>query len=75
MAVMGSSLGGFYATWVAAQLGCTGVLLNPAVHPARYFANHIGEHPSWHNLEDRIDFDPAFIDERKAFYVGVGLGF
>ena len=73
MAVMGSSLGGFYATWLAAQLGCTGVLLNPAVHPARDLANHIGEHPSWHNPEDSIYFDPAFIDELKALYVGAGL--
>ena len=35
MAVVGSSLGGFYATHVAETLGCRAVLLNPAVHPAR----------------------------------------
>ena len=35
MAVVGSSLGGFYATWVAARTGCRAVLLNPAVDPAR----------------------------------------
>ena len=38
MAVVGSSLGGFYATWVAEQTGCRAVLLNPAVHPARDLA-------------------------------------
>ena len=33
-----SSLGGFYATWVAEQTGCKAVLLNPAVDPARDLA-------------------------------------
>ena len=33
MAVVGSSLGGFYATWVAEQRGCRAALLNPAVNP------------------------------------------
>mgnify|MGYP001627309055 CR=1 FL=1 len=43
MAVVGSSLGGFYATWVAERTGCRAVLLNPAVHAARDLARHIGE--------------------------------
>ena len=38
MAVMGSSLGGFYATCVAEATGCKAVLLNPAIHPARDLA-------------------------------------
>jgi predicted esterase YcpF (UPF0227 family) len=73
MVVMGSSLGGFYATWVAAHLGCAAVLLNPAVHPARDLVNFIGEQPTWHKPEDSIYFDPAFIEELKALYVGAGL--
>ena len=35
MAVVGSSLGGFYATTIAEQKCCKAVLLNPAVEPAR----------------------------------------
>jgi predicted esterase YcpF (UPF0227 family) len=49
MAVVGSSLGGFYATWVAQQTGCRAVLLNPAVDPARDLAAHIGEQTAWHD--------------------------
>ena len=35
LTVIGSSLGGFYATWLAEQLGCQAVLLNPAVQAPR----------------------------------------
>ena len=31
--LMGSSMGGFYATWLAAQRGARAVLINPAVRP------------------------------------------
>ena len=33
--LVGSSLGGFYATVMAERLGCRAALLNPAVHPHR----------------------------------------
>lgn len=65
MAVMGSSLGGFYAHVLARQIGCPVVLLNPAVHPARDLAGHIGEHPAWHDPQQRLFFDARFIDELR----------
>ena len=70
MAVVGSSLGGFYATWVAEQTGCRAVLLNPAVHPARDLTQYIGEQSSWHQPEDRFFFKPEFIDELRALDAG-----
>ena len=42
-AVVGSSLGGFYASALAERLGWRAVLLNPAVDPARDLAKYIGE--------------------------------
>nr|WP_315237622.1 YqiA/YcfP family alpha/beta fold hydrolase [uncultured Albidiferax sp.] len=66
MAVIGSSLGGFYATWVAEHTGCKSVLLNPAVDPARDLAKYIGEQTSWQNPEERFFFEPAFIGELQA---------
>jgi predicted esterase YcpF (UPF0227 family) len=66
MAVMGSSLGGYYATWVAAQSGCKAVLINPAVFPARDLAKYIGEQTAWHNPDERFYFAPEFVDELRA---------
>ena len=66
MAVVGSSLGGFYATCVAENVGCTAVLLNPAVHPARDLAKYIGEQTSWHDPQERFFFRPEFVDELQA---------
>jgi uncharacterized protein len=65
MAVIGSSLGGFYATVVAEREGCPAVLLNPAVEPARDLEKYIGEITAWHS-EDRFYFRPEFIDELHA---------
>jgi len=42
LTLVGSSLGGFYATVVAERLGCRAALLNPAVHPHRHFARFLG---------------------------------
>lgn len=67
-AVVGSSLGGFYATWVAAQTGCRAVLLNPAVEPDRDLAHYIGEQQAWHDPNERFFFEPAFVDELRALH-------
>ena len=61
-AVIGSSLGGFYATAVAQRTGCRAVLLNPAINPARDLVKYIGELDAWHS-DERLHFDAAFIDE------------
>jgi len=66
MAVVGSSLGGFYATAIAESKGCKAVLLNPAVEPARDLAKYIGEQTSWHDPQERFFFEPQFVDELRA---------
>jgi hypothetical protein len=70
MAVVGSSLGGFYATCVAEETGCRAVLLNPAVDPARDLAGHIGEQTAWHDPEQHFWFAPEFVDELRALERG-----
>ncbi|HSI48183.1 MAG TPA: YqiA/YcfP family alpha/beta fold hydrolase [Ideonella sp.] len=70
MAVMGSSLGGFYATAVAEATGCKAVLLNPAVHAARDLAGQVGEHAGWQDPSQRFVFEPHYVDELRALESG-----
>jgi predicted esterase YcpF (UPF0227 family) len=66
MAVIGSSLGGFYATAVAERFGCPAVLLNPAIDPARDLARYIGEQTAFHDPAERFFFRAEFVDELRA---------
>jgi uncharacterized protein len=70
MAVIGSSLGGFYATHVAEVTGCRAVLLNPAVDPARDLAGAIGEQTAWHDPADHFFFEPGFAGELRTLEHG-----
>ena len=71
--VIGSSLGGFYATWAAAMHGCAAVVLNPAVHPSRDLAAHIGTHTAWHDDSQRVEVTADHLKEFYPLYVGNGL--
>ena len=65
MAVVGSSLGGFYATAVAERTGCRAALLNPAINPARDLAGHIGELTSFHDPDDHFYFKPEYVTQLR----------
>lgn len=65
-AVIGSSLGGFYASWFAQQRCCPSVLINPAVFPARDLQRHIGAQTAWHDPQQAFFFRPEYIDELQA---------
>jgi predicted esterase YcpF (UPF0227 family) len=43
LTLVGSSLGGFYATHIAERIGCRGVMINPAIHPDRSLEPYLGE--------------------------------
>ena len=66
MAVVGSSLGGYYATWVAGQTGCKAALLNPAVNAPRDLAKYIGEQTAWHDPAEHFFFKAEYVDELRA---------
>ena len=63
--VIGSSLGGFYATVLAERHGLRAALLNPAVDPATDLADHLGETTSFHG-SDAFHFRPEFIGELRS---------
>jgi predicted esterase YcpF (UPF0227 family) len=62
LAIVGSSLGGFYATWLAEHLGCRAVLLNPAVNPLKDLDKHVGVTTAWHS-DEPFEFKREYIDE------------
>jgi len=64
--VIGSSLGGFYATIVAETLAFRAVLVNPAVDPARDLAAHIGRQTMFHAAQESFDFRAEYVDELRA---------
>ncbi len=63
MAVVGSSLGGFYATVLAERRGCRAVVLNPSVNPARSLLRHIGTHTAYHDPAVAFDFTHEHVDQ------------
>ena len=65
LALIGSSLGGYYATWLAEQLGCRAVLLNPAIRPQDDLARYIGVQPVYFS-EAQMDFRREYLDELEA---------
>ena len=66
--VIGSSHGGYYATWLAQRHGCRAVLLNPAVDPGRDLARYLGPQPLWHG-GGSIVVEPRHLDELRALAV------
>jgi predicted esterase YcpF (UPF0227 family) len=68
IALVGSSLGGFYATWLAEKHGWRAVLLNPAVVPQKDLSAYLGEQPLWHGGGDVV-VEPHHLDELRALSV------
>jgi uncharacterized protein len=67
--LVGSSLGGFYATWLAERRGCRAVLLNPATNPARDLRRYVGPQTMYHDGAPFV-FEPAYLGELAALETG-----
>ena len=68
LALIGSSLGGYYAAWLAERTGCRAVLLNPAVAPPRDLERHVGVSTGWHDGEP-FEFKREYIAELQSLAV------
>jgi predicted esterase YcpF (UPF0227 family) len=63
--LIGSSLGGYYATHLAERFGCRAVLLNPAIRPQDDLRRHLGVQPVFFS-DATIDFRPEYLQELDA---------
>lgn len=68
LTIIGSSLGGFYATWLAERLGCRAVLLNPAVQPPRDLEQYVGVSTAYHSAA-RFEFKREYIAELQTLAI------
>lgn len=62
LAIVGSSLGGFYATWLAERLGVPAVVINPSVDPLKNLEKHVGVTTAWHS-DEPFEFKRDYIAE------------
>lgn len=67
-ALVGSSLGGYYATYLAEKHGLKAVLLNPAVRPYELLLPLIGRQKNFHTGEE-YDFTLQHVSELRALEV------
>jgi predicted esterase YcpF (UPF0227 family) len=68
IALIGSSLGGYYATWLAEQFGVRAALLNPAVKPPRDLEKYVGVMKAFHS-DDPFEFKREYVAELKEFSI------
>lgn len=68
LTVIGSSLGGFYATWLAEHYGCRALVVNPAVKPPRELESYVGVTTYYHSNEP-FEFKAGYVDELRALAV------
>lgn len=64
--LVGSSLGGFYATWLAHQFDVKAVVVNPAVHAQHLLIGAVGEHKNFSSGEV-YEFTRQHLDELAEF--------
>ncbi len=70
VSLIGSSLGGYYSTWLAERFNVKAVLVNPAVHPHKIWDKYIGLHQ---NPYSGVQFaiTSAHLDDLKSIFLPV----
>lgn len=68
LSIIGSSLGGYYATWLAERIGCRAVLVNPAIVPRVNLDQHVGVTTQFHS-DEPFEFKREYIAELHALEV------
>lgn len=68
-AVMGSSLGGYYATALARAKGWPSVVINPAVAPYNHGDRLVGTYPLWHDASQHMTFTEGDLTSLRTLEV------
>jgi len=68
LTIVGSSLGGFYACWLAERLGVRAAVINPSVDPTRNLEKHVGVTTAWHS-DEPFEFRQEYIGQLQALRV------
>ena len=68
LTLIGSSLGGYYATWLAEHYGARAVLINPTIRPYDDLRPFVGPQRNLYTNEE-YDVTPAHFDELAALAV------
>lgn len=68
LSFVGSSLGGYYATYLAEKYSGSAVLINPSVKPYETLKAHLGENKFYFD-EGCWEFTESHIQQLKAMYV------
>ena len=63
--LIGSSLGGYYSTWLTEQYAVRTVLINPAVRPYELLENMLGEQGNYYS-DEKYELTPGHLDQLLA---------
>ncbi|MGQ9427132.1 YqiA/YcfP family alpha/beta fold hydrolase [Gilvimarinus sp. F26214L] len=63
--LMGSSLGGYYATWLAEKYGLPAVLINPAVAPYELISAYLDQDLKNYHTDDHYRLGPEHIEQLR----------
>jgi len=66
--LMGSSLGGYYALWLASQFDLKAVLINPSIYPYRTLSDYIGMNQNYYD-HTHYEWSEAHVRSLKQYEV------
>ena len=64
--LMGSSLGGFWATWLVEKYNLRALLINPAVRPQEFMPKYVGMELKSYHTQDVYLLNPHHVEEIKS---------
>ncbi len=67
--LMGSSLGGFWATWLAERYGARAVLINPAIRPWQFMPDYLEVDLKGYHTDDTYRLSSHHVGEIRAYEV------